>query len=80
MSGREHTGSTHHNTQDRRDVMIGQYPQTSIEFEVQAITDYVEDELEKLRQMVRDDAPPVDMLRQIDKVQDEARNMEITIS
>ena len=60
--------------------MIGQYPQTSIEFEVQAITDYVEDELEKLRQMVRDDAPPVDMLRQIDKVQDEARNMEITIS
>lgn len=60
--------------------MIEQYPKGTVEIDIQVITDCLELAVERLRQMVKDDAPPADLFRQIDKVEDQARNLTVDLA
>ena len=60
--------------------MIEQYPKGTVEIDIQVITDCLELAVERLRQMVKDEAPPADLFRQIDKVEDQARNLTVDLA
>ena len=59
---------------------INQWPIGSIEIDIHADTDLVFDELEKLRQEIRDEAPIADLFHRIKMVEEELENITFDLT